>query len=315
VSAKVLVIAGTPDQPVRNLHFKGLTLAYSGFPLPDSGYRGLQAGYYGRMYLQPPNFMEPSAVDFSYADNCSLDDCIVSHTGAGGIGIGEGCRHVAVSSSEVYDTGGNGISVGQRNRIMEHHYSDWDSPDQAPDHSLLYNNYVYHSGQTQFGDVGIFAAFCSNTLIEHNTVAHQPYTGISLGFIWDTAATTMRDCTVAYNDVHDVMCMLADGGALYTLGREPGSIIRGNLFYNVHRSSYAFGGAPNNAIFFDECSKYFLVENNISYEISAGTPIRFNRGSPAEHRWGKNYFATGTLRDDAPADLVREAGSTLAKGR
>jgi hypothetical protein len=312
LARKVLIVQGSAGKPVRNLHFKGITFNFAAFPLPDSGYRGLQAGYYGYRYLQPPVYMEPSAVDFSYADDCSLENCTVAHVGAGGIGIGVGCRRVEVASTLVYDTGGNGISVGQRNERLDQHYEDWPLPEEAPDNTLLYNNYIHDCGVTQFGDVGIFAAFCSNTLILHNTVAHQPYTGISLGFIWDTAATTMRNCTVAFNDVHDVMRLLADGGAIYTLGRQPGSMLNGNLLYDVHRSSSAFGGAPNNAIFFDECSKGFYVKDNISYSISAGSPLRFNRGGPEEHTWGDNYFSVGKRGTDFPRDLAQMAGSTLA---
>jgi hypothetical protein len=315
LARKLVLVEGSARKPVLNLHFRGIDFCYAAFPLPDSGYRGLQAGYYGFRYQQPPVYMEPSAIDLIYASQSGVEGCTVAHVGAGGIGIGEGCRRVEVVGAEVYDAGGNGIIVGQRDRKLRQHNADWDRPEQAPENTLVYNNYVHDCAATQFGDVGIFAAFCANTTILRNTVAHLPYTGISLGFIWDSIPTTMKNCTVAFNDVHDVMRLLADGGAIYTLGWEPGTTLNGNLLYNVHRSSSAFGGAPNNAIFFDECTRGIYVTGNISYSIEDTSALRFNRCTPAQQTWGTNSFAKENIGSDFLPDRMQWVGSTLVEER
>jgi len=80
---------------------------------------------------------------------------------------------------------------------------------------------------------------------------------------------------VEYNDVHDVMKLLSDGGAIYTLGWQPGSILRGNLLFDIHRSPFTFGGAQNNAIFFDEFSRGFYITDNISYNVSSSKNLFF----------------------------------------
>ena len=81
----------------------------------------------------------------------------------------------------------------------------------------------------------------------------------------------MQDNVVEANHIHDSMMLLADGGAIYTLGFMPG-MSSGNHIHDVHRSKFA-GSAPNNGMFFDQGSKV-LVERNVIYRtwgIRSGT--------------------------------------------
>ena len=50
---------------------------------------------------------------------------------------------------------------------------------------------------------------------------------------------------------------LGDGGGIYTLGFQPGTVIRGNHIHHVQRSRFN-QAAPNNGMFIDEGSKGFL---------------------------------------------------------
>ena len=47
VATQLVLVQGTPERPVRNLHFKGLRLEYTDWQLPDDGYMGIQACHYG----------------------------------------------------------------------------------------------------------------------------------------------------------------------------------------------------------------------------------------------------------------------------
>jgi len=83
------------------------------------------------------------------------------------------------------------------------------------------------------------------------------------------------------------MKTLADGGCIYTLGYQPGTVLRANLLHDVHRSAYTHGGAPNNGIFVDEGSKGFLFERNVIYNTH-GRPVRFNQCRREWHTWKEN---------------------------
>ena len=152
----------------------------------------------------------------------------------------------------------------------------------------------------------MFAAFSADTRIARNEIYALPYTGISVGYRWNTTPTSQARCVVEHNHIHDVMRVLADGGGVYTLGFQPGTVLRGNHIHDVHRSRFAHGGAPNNGFFIDEGSKGFHFEANVVYATSGGA-VRFNQCQKDWHTWVDNRF------DDAvtPEDI---AGATQRAG-
>jgi len=300
VAESLLEIRGTAEEPIRNLHFAGIDFAHTRWPLPEFGYMGIQAGHYGTS-IEEPTYVLPLAITFLYAEGCSIANARIAHLGACGIGFGAGARGNRVEGCTLTDIGGNGIMVGWRGvgemaqeTDDEDSYlsADWTRPVDVPLDNVLTGNLVERCGAVNHGCVGIFDAFAQGTQITHNVVRDMPYTGISVGFRWNESNTSQRDTLVAHNHVHDTMKMLADGGCLYTLGFQPGTVIRNNVFHGVHRSSFAHGGAPNNGIFFDQGSKGLHVEDNVIYDTS-GDPIRFNQTDADNMTWNNNRFGIG----------------------
>jgi hypothetical protein len=81
--------------------------------------------------------------------------------------------------------------------------------------------------------------------------------------------------------------------------------LRGNLIHDVHRSTYAHGGAPNNGFFSDEGSSGFLFESNVVHTTS-GEPVRFNQCERDWHPWKGNAFG-----GDATAERIAEAAARV----
>lgn len=286
-------VTGTASQPIRNVHFYSLEFEHAKWDLPAFGYRGIQAGYHGTSEKPPePVFCQPAAIDSRYAENCSFELCGVAHTGASGIGIGEGCRNTRITGCTIRDIGNNGIHVGHRtgalmgpSNVLD---KDWDSERQIPTGNSVVNNYVSTCGQISSGAIGIFDAFTQDTRIAHNLITDLPYSGISIGYRWNEKPSSQRHCQVEYNHIFNVLNAVVDGGGIYTLGYQPETILRGNLIYEVHRSDFGHG-APNNGFFFDEGSKGFTIEENIVFATS-GKPVRHNRNKPEGHTWIHNYY-------------------------
>jgi hypothetical protein len=109
------------------------------------------------------------------------------------------------------------------------------------------------------------------------------------------------------------MLKLNDSGCLYTLGFQPGSIIRGNLMHGVRFGGFAGGQICNNGIFFDEGSKGFLVEDNVIYDVdqkkgARNTAVRFNRSSHDWQIWINNSIDTADEAPEAAKKLAEKAG-------
>lgn len=251
--------------------------------------------------MDKPTHVLPLALEFTYAQDCTLESCRVTHTGACGIGFGPGCRQNSVRACQLADIGGNGIMVGWRGKGQitgtekggDFHLSgDWVDAGDVPTNNEIVSTILETCGAINHGCVGIFDAFAAGTRIAHNVVHAMPYTGISVGFRWDESDTNQRDTVIEYNHVYDTMKMLADGGCLYTLGYQPGTVIRGNVFHDAHRSKFAHGGAPNNGIFFDQGSKGYHVVGNTIYNTS-GKPVRFNQTNNGNMTWENNSFDVG----------------------
>ena len=149
--------------------------------------------------------------------------------------------------------------------------------------------------------------FSADTRLSGNQIHDLPYTGISIGYRWDSSATSQRRCLVEYNHIHNVMQELADGAGIYTLGYQPGTILRGNYIHDVLRSSSAVG-SPNNGLYFDEGSKGFLVEDNLVYAVS-GEPVFFNKSNRDLHQWNHNYFSKEKPPETKEVqEIIRRAG-------
>ena len=312
---RVLALEGGANAPVANLHFKGLTFAHAEFALPDGGYAGIQAGHYGQRDGKGHLTLnvQPVAVEMVYAKACRFDHCRFTHCGGSGVGFGPGCVSDALADCRLDDIGGNGVMVGWRGKgeISEADQGrfdgDWKNPGDVPVGNEVRNCLVERCGQVSYGSVGVFVAFSEGTKAIHNEVRELPYTGISVGFRWNTDATSQRGCVVESNHIHHVMTMLADGGGIYTLGFQPGTVLRGNYIHNVPRSTFTAGGTPNNGIFFDEGSKGLLVEKNTIHDTS-GEPIRFNQTTKDVHTFRDNYFGVKPGEPDFPKAIVAEAG-------
>ncbi len=286
----VIEIAGKLNEPVRNLHFRGLDVMHSHVPLPDEGHHGRQAAFrYGE---SGTGGGLPSAIRWSHADRCVFIGGEIAHVGGGGIALREGCVGNTIEGNAVFDTAGNGINVGGPN-----------DEDLVPIDNRIANNYVHHCGAVYYGACAIWAGFAQNTIIEHNRVCEHPYTGISIGWQWDSTPTAARRYIVRYNHVYNVLKEVCDGGAIYSLGYQPRTHLLANHLHDVQRSKYATA-APNNGIFLDEGSKGFLIEDNVIYR-TAGRPVRHNRNEPEGHTWKNNVLLEGDLPEDATEQLKR----------
>ena len=281
VLKRLVEVVGTAAKPVRNLHFGGISFEHTAWPLPAGGYHGIQACHFSTAGPKPPGrrwgTIEP-AIFCTFADNVSFTDGAVAHTGGSGVYFSDGSLNCRVIGNHVHDVAANGIMLAGPN-----------DEKLVPKNNRICNNYVHATGMEYFGSCGIWAGYVQGTTIAHNLVHDTPYTGVSVGWQWNPKPTACKKNLLEANHIYDVMKKLADGGCIYTLGFQPGTVLRGNLLHDVHRSAHTHGGAPNNGIFVDEGSKGFLFERNVIYNTH-GQPVRFNQCRREWHTWKDNVM-------------------------
>jgi len=287
---RLVELQGTAEEPVRNLHFQGLTFEHCAWPLPEQGHPGVQ----GTFHTPPPSWDQgwtpvDAALVWEWAEGCSLVGGALTHLGGAGLRLRQGCRNNLIEGSTLEDLGGNGIMVGE-------HYAGWDWQKGMPPFeevaigNRIANNHLTRCGQEYFGAVGVWVGFATETVVAHNLIHDLPYTGVSVGWMWDPTPTVCAGNVIEYNHIFGVMQRLADGGCIYTLGYQPGTVLRGNVLHGARYSDMALQSSySNNGIFFDQGSKGFLVEGNIIYD-TAGGPVRFNLCEEGWHTWVGNHF-------------------------
>jgi hypothetical protein len=276
---RLLEVKGTPEKPVRNLHFRGLEFAHADWTFPVGGYLGVQACHFatGTGWDKASWGRMDGAVRWDYAEGCSLRDGVIAHLGGCGIELATRCAKSVVEGNRIFDVSGNAVMLGGPKEEAD-----------VPKDCRVANNHIHACGLDYAGAVGIWTGFAQRAVIAHNEVHDLPYTGISLGWQWNPQPTPAKENVIEGNHVHNVMNRLGDGGCIYTLGFQPGTAIRGNHLHDVNRSPFC-QAAPNNGMFIDEGSKGFHFENNLVYATS-GEPVRFNQCQQDWHTWKDNFL-------------------------
>jgi len=179
-------------------------------------------------------------------------------------------------------------------------------PPVTPTGNRVTNNVISDGGLVHYSAHGVWIGIAARTELSHNVIRRFPYSDVSVGWSWNDQPTACRENLIQYNHIHDAMMLLADGGGIYSLGLQPGSVLRGNLIHAVHRSRFT-GRAENNGIFFDQGSKQFLVEGNVIYD-TANRLIRYNQSRQDWHTFRDNTLGIGPDDPKFPKAAAARAG-------
>lgn len=154
--------------------------------------------------------------------------------------------------------------------------------------------------------MGIWAGYEAGLTIDHNSLDHLPYSGISVGWGWnqpEAQQSVLRENKITNNRITNAMQVeygQHDGGAIYTQGAQPGTVISGNY---INRSAYGNTERDGNGVYLDEQSSYIRVEHNVITHVG--------------FKWVSNWADYGiqnTVRGnwtDTDAPALAGLGSTM----
>ncbi len=275
----ILSAAGDGDSPVRGLVVSGITFTETAFPMPAGGLAGAQATMHEprdasgkRTTGNRP--MLPAGVTLENAKRCRFLGCRFENMGTTALWLSSRVSDCVVQRCVVTSVGGNGINMGEDNaRRIENRSWYQAAPDQVPSRNTIDQCEISLCGRVLPGAVGIWAPLNNELRITNNNIHDCPYTGISLGWIWNPSPSPAGKNLISGNRIQYVMQTLSDGGGIYTLGYQPGSVIEKNIITDVPLNA---GRAESNGMFLDEGSSGFTIRENTIRRIDR-SPLRFHK--------------------------------------
>lgn len=273
-------IEGSPDKPVSNLQFQGVTFAHTAWRRPsEQGHVPLQAGMFllDAKKLSPrgtgyhPKLdnvawigRPPAAVLVENANHISFENCTFEHLASAGLDFESGTHDDLIEGCTFRDIGGNGVQLGKFSDTNVEIHFPYNPSDEREicAREKISNNVVTDCGNEDWGCVGIGVGYARNVSIEHNEVFNLPYTGISVGWGWTKMTNALRDNFILANHIHHVGRRLGDLGGIYTLSAQPGTVIAENSISDIQPSPFVPDPQHWFYLYLDEGSSGITVRDN-----------------------------------------------------
>ena len=271
VLAQAVRLEGRPEAGrfIERVTMRGLTFAHTEWALPE-GPRGTtskpdywdpkpEIGGFGQAAVGVPG-----AVWGEGAHDCAFEQCRFCSVGNYGLELARGCDRNRIFQCEFSDLGAGGIKIGET-RIRAN------AAEQSRANEIS-QCHIHNGGKMFHSAVGIWVGQSPDNRIANNLIHDFYYTGISVGWSWGYGSALATNNLVEFNHVHNIGVksdgdgpILSDMGGIYTLGRQPGTTIRNNLWHDIAGLRYGGWG-----IYFDEGSSGILAENNVVYRTTHG---------------------------------------------
>ena len=250
--------AALTDQPVRNLHFRGLTFMHGDRYTVPLDRTGLGVQHDWEQFDQPT-----AALRFRGAEECSVQDCTFSSLGGTAIRLDLHCQRIPVLRNQIHDVGGTGIFLcgyGPGTKDVNHH-------------NRVEDNDITRVGRHYWDSPAIFIWQSGQNSVAHNRISQTPYAGIVVSgrIVWDSTgkqecSRTLRwdeiavalqmdpnivrnmpepDWTVREqflhargnriekNDISHVVEIMSDGNGIYISGAGGNNLVEANFIHDI----------------------------------------------------------------------------------
>ena len=269
------VDGGSLDTPITGLSFDGLTFMYSNWTYPsDNGFVDSQESLpvVSANLKNELGVIRPSAgIHFACANNMRFENNTVKNIGnASAVDFEYGTHDDVIKNNLITNVAGNGIMIAKfmQDDGDEYHqaYNPSDKREYCDNDKIL-NNRLLYTGREYEGSCAIAAGYPRNLVIANNEVGYTPYTGISVGYGWTHEDNAMAGNVILRNEIYGVMANTNDGAGIYTLSKQPGSVMSENYLHSFGGSGY-LNAHQAGAIYTDEQTDGYTITRNVA--VSCG---------------------------------------------
>ena len=276
----LLKIEGTVDNPVSFVNFKGISFEHSTWLRPSKhGHVPHQAGMYmlDAYKLKTPGTPDKaalenqawvgrptSAVEVTYANHTSFENCRFEHLASTGLDYKKGTSDNLIQGNLFKDVGGSAILIGTFSDEATEVHLPYNPSDkrEISTNDRIENNLITDITNEDWGAVGIGAGYVRGIKILHNEISNVSYSGISMGWGWTKTQNAMKNNTISANKIHHYGKHMYDVAGIYTLSAQPESFIKENVIDSIYKAPYAHLPEHWFYLYTDEGSSYFTIKNN-----------------------------------------------------
>lgn len=205
------------------------------------------------------------AVLVEYSSEINFKDCEFHNNMGYSLAIGNHSSNCKVSGCRFNGLQGGGIILGMEGGDSTHDI-------------IIDDNLIRGYGSINVCCEGILSQRANHVTITNNTICDGYYTGVSLGWTWGYDTSYSYNNYIARNHIHHLMKgILDDGGGIYTLGIQNGTIIENNYIHDIYPDK-----EMGCLIYLDEGSSELMVRNNICFSSKRGISESYGKNNIIE---------------------------------
>ncbi|MFI3248618.1 MAG: hypothetical protein R3Y39_05755 [Rikenellaceae bacterium] len=260
------------DSRIKNIGFEGITFTHDHWQLMEvegsRAFAGIQSHGLACKYIPGGNWhpteynscnVPRGAVEIKNAENITFElNCFEGLGSASAINMVNDVKNSKINANYFHDLLGNAVNIGH-----PQHYKIGDGPLYAPgveglcEGIYITNNYLRNVCIDFRQLEGMSAFFVADVHFDYNDIANTPYCAIAMGWWWGNSgiepSKVAKNNSMSFNRAGNTHLSLKDGGILYFLGEQPGTVAEENYIFKGPRCIYA-----------DDGSAYLTIRRNVA---------------------------------------------------
>jgi hypothetical protein len=330
VTTLVSIQGTSTTKRVANITFQGITFANTDYGLHDvAGSHGkatvqgstVYIAYgYGDHHRSAYQILDtlPGMINVNNANSIKFVGNVIKHSGSEGVAMNNDVSNSELVGNLIYDIAGSSIVISHPQHVYigevpngclsgATHLKYAPGVAGACSKIVIKDNFIYQPTTMFQGHSGVAAFFPDTLKFTHNVIDHTSWNGFSMGWGWwdfngdpdsrcpGKPSTTAKNNTATYNQFIDVVQVLSDTGAMYTIGAQPDTTMSNNYIKGTP------GGQGKYGLHHDEGSAYITAENNVmDIDLKVENTIEVGTwGRQHDMTYKNNYGTKGTYEKTA----------------